>query len=53
MQEVVGSRLGGVTFGVRSVGSYAHRSMAAEGGTTLWIQWPMGLACPTWGLVGK
>ena len=54
MQEAVGLRLGRVTtFGVRSVGSYAHQSMAAKGGMRLWIQWPMGLACLTWELVGK
>ena len=40
MHEVVGSRLGGVTFGVRSVGLYRHKSMAGKGGMT-------------WGLFGK
>ena len=52
--------------GVRSVGSYAHQSIAkggtmgsyacwsmAEGSTALWIQWLMGFACLTWGVVGK
>ena len=35
MQEVMGSRLGGVrTFGVGSVGLYRHRSMAGKGGMT-------------------
>ena len=51
MQDVMGSRLSGVTiFSVRSVGSYACQSMVVEGGTTLCIQWPMGLACLTWGI---
>ena len=35
MQEVMGSRLGGVrTFGVGNVGLYRHRSMAGKGGMT-------------------
>ena len=32
----------------------AHMHAKAEGGgRLLLIQWPMGLACLTWGLVGK
>ena len=41
------------TFDVRSVGSDACQSIAAEDGMILWIQWSMGLACLTWVLVGK
>ena len=40
MHEAVGSRVGGVTFGVGSVGLYRHKSLAGKGGMT-------------WGLFGK
>ena len=54
VQEVMGMRLSGITtFGVRSDGSYAYQSMAAEGDMTLQIQWPMGLAGLTWGWSGS
>ena len=37
-------------FGVRSVGSYACQSREAEGGMTLWIQWPKGVGLPDLGI---
>ena len=54
MREVLRKRLGKVTtFGVISDGSDACQRILSEGGMTLCIQWPMGLACLTYELVGS
>ena len=48
--SVSGRTLGVTTFGVISVDLYACQSMMAEGGTTLWIKWWMGVGLPELGI---
>ena len=54
MREVEGSRLDRVTiFGVRSVGSYAHQRWWPRVVPHIVDSMADGVACLTWGLVGK